>query len=51
MGKRRGIYSGFGGEIGGKETTWETGLGGKIILRWIFRRGLWGNGLNGSGSG
>ena len=24
----------------------DPGLGRKIILRWIFRRGMWGNGLN-----
>jgi hypothetical protein len=27
---------GFGGETG-LETIWETGVDGRIILRWIFR--------------
>jgi len=28
---------GFGGETRGKETTWKTGLGWKIILKLIFK--------------
>jgi hypothetical protein len=31
----------FGGETGGKETTWKTtGVHGRIILKWIFK-GSW----------
>ena len=35
---------GFGGETQGKETTHKTGINGRIILRWIFRKwdlGVW----------
>jgi hypothetical protein len=50
-GEERHIHGLGWGNRGERDHLGETGLGRKIILRWIFRRGLWGNGLSGSGSG
>jgi hypothetical protein len=50
-GKQRCIQ-GFGGETLGKETAWKNpSLDRRIILRWIFRSGMWGHGLDQSGAG
>jgi len=41
--KDRGIQ-GFGEEIRGKETTWNSGADGKTISKWIFKKwdeGAW----------
>ena len=38
MGERGEAIQIFGREIKGKETTWETQVDGKIILRWMFRK-------------
>jgi hypothetical protein len=41
---RKGVYRVLVGKTWRKETTWETGVDGRIILRWIFRKwdvGVW----------
>ena len=51
-GEERGIQD-FGEETWRKETIWKTHawMGIYVILRWIFRRGMWGYELTRSGSG
>jgi hypothetical protein len=51
MGGACGTYGGkgrciqdFGGEIWGKETTWEAGVDEIIILKWIFK--TWDGGMD-----
>jgi hypothetical protein len=38
MGKRRGVYRVLVGKPEGKNHLEDTGIDGRIILRWIFRR-------------
>jgi hypothetical protein len=37
-GGEESFIQGFGGESSGKEITLKTGVDGRIILRWIFRK-------------
>ena len=34
----RDVYRGLVGKPEGKETTWKTGVDGRIILKWIIRK-------------
>jgi hypothetical protein len=51
MGKRKDAYRILVGKSEGKNHLEDLGLDGNIILRWIFRKGGWGLGLDLSGSG
>jgi len=42
---------GFGGETRERDYLRDTGIDGRIILRWIFRKWDWGDGLDRAGSG
>ena len=50
-GKRGGVYRLLVGKPEGKRQLEETGVDGRIILRWIFRKWDVGHGLDQSGSG
>jgi hypothetical protein len=44
MEERRGVYSVFWGNLRGRDHLEDPGIGGRIILRWIFRKsdvGTW----------
>ena len=44
MGERRGVYRVLVGKPEGKDHLEDPGVGGRIILRWIFRKwdvGVW----------
>ena len=43
MGERRGLYRVLVGKLEGKRNLGDTGLDGRIILRWIFRK--WDGGI------
>jgi len=50
-GKRRGVYRVLAGKPEGKRALGKPRLGGRIILRCIFRKWVWGHGLDRTGSG
>ena len=50
MGERRGVYRVLVGKPE-RNHLGDPGLDGRIILRWIFRKGIWVYGLNRVGSG
>ena len=44
MGEKRGVFRVLVGKPGGRDHLGETGIDGRIILRWIFRKwdvGVW----------
>ena len=46
------VYTGFWwGNLRERDHLGDTGVDGRIILRWIFRNGMWGYGLDRAGSG
>jgi len=51
MGQRRGVYRVLVGKREGKRPLGNPGVDRRIILRWIFRNGMWGYGLDRAGSG
>jgi hypothetical protein len=40
-GERRGVYRVLMGKLRVRDHLGDTGLDGRIILRWIFRRRMW----------
>jgi len=50
MGERRGVYRDLVGKPEGDHLE-DPGVDGRIIIRWIFRSGMWRYGLARSGSG
>jgi len=51
VGERRGIYRVLVGKPEGKSPLGRTGVGVRIILRWIFRQWVVGYGLDSTGPG
>ena len=49
--ERRGVYTVLLGNMKERDHLGDTGVDGRIILRWIFRRGFGRYGLDGAGSG
>ena len=50
-GERRGVYRILVGKPEGNSPMEDSGVDGRIILRWIFRSGMWGGGKRGAGGG
>jgi hypothetical protein len=46
MGERRGVYRVMVGELEGRDHLGDSGIDGRIILRWIFRKWNVGDWLN-----
>jgi len=52
MGKGEGAYTGFWwGNLRERDHLENPGVDVRIKLRWIFRKGMWGHGLDHAGSG
>ena len=51
MGDRRGMYRVLVGKPEGKRPLGRRDVDERIILRWVFRSGMWGCGLDRTGSG
>ena len=51
MEESRSVYKVLAGKPEEKNHLYDPGKNGGIILRWIFKSGLWGHGLDQSGSG
>jgi hypothetical protein len=51
MRERKVVYRVLLGKPEGKKPFGNPGVGVRIILRWIFRKGMWGHGLDQAGSG
>jgi len=49
-GGRRGVYGVLVGKLRARDHLGDTGLDGRVILRWIFRSRMWGYGLDRAGS-
>jgi hypothetical protein len=50
-GERRGVYRVLVGKPEGKSHWGDPGVDGRVILRWMFRKGDVGYGMNRAGSG
>jgi hypothetical protein len=46
MGEKRGVYRIWWGKLRERDNLEDPGTDGRIILRWIFRSGMWGQGLD-----
>jgi len=52
MGERRDVYRILVGQnLRERDHLEDPGIDGSIILRWIFRNGMWGHALDRAGSG
>jgi hypothetical protein len=51
MGERRGLYRVLVGKPGERDHLGDLSVNGRIILRWIFRKWVWGYGPDRAGSG
>jgi len=51
MGERRGVYRVLVGKMRERDHMGDQGVDWNIILRWIFRKWMWGYGLDRAGSG
>jgi len=46
MGEKRGVYRIWWGNLTERDNLEDPGTDGRIILRWIFRSRMWGQGLD-----
>jgi len=51
MEERRGVYRVFWGNLRERDHLGDPDVDGRMILRWIFRSGMWGYGMDRAGSG